>query len=406
MSVVEFPQIIERGCGLDVHKDTAVASIKGKDIVERTETFLTFTEDLERLVCFLQNEGVTHIAMESTGVYWKPVYYILEEYFTILLVNARHVKNVPGHKTDKKDSEWIAKLLLSGLLKGSFVPKQEIRELRVLNRHRRKLVGQRSSEKNRLQNILEDANIKLSSVVSDVFGVTGNAIIHAIAKGFTDPEYLCEFAKGSLKKKKTELKKALYGRITKHHQFMIGLILDSIGHINKQIEQIETQVELYLNKMSQDVDLLCTIDGVSRQTATGILAEIGNDMEHFPSHKHLASWVGVCPGCNESAGKKKSARITHGNKYLKATLVEAAWAATRSKSSIFREKHSRIASRRGNKKANIAIGHKILTAAFHVLRDKTPFMPDLTDPKIIEIRRLKKIDRLEKQLKLLKKRLS
>ena len=406
MSVVEFPQIIERGCGIDVHKETAVATVKGSDIQEKTETFPTFTEDLERLVCFLQNEGVTHIAMESTGVYWKPVYYILEEYFTILLVNARHVKNVPGHKTDKKDSEWIAKLLLSGLLKGSFVPKQEIRELRVLNRHRRKLISQRTSEKNRLQNILEDANIKLGSVVSDVFGVTGSSIINAICEGKTDPEYLSEFARGSLRKKKPELKKALYGKITPHHRFMIGLILDSINHINKQIKQIELQVDRYLDRMRLDVDLLCSIDGVSRQTATGILAEIGNDMEHFPSHKHLASWVGVSPGNNESAGKKKSSRTTHGNKYLKATLVEAAWAATRSKSSIFREKHSRIASRRGNKKANIAIGHKILTAAFHVLRDKTPFMPNLTDPKIIEQRRLKKIERLEKQLITLKRRLS
>ncbi|HYQ59311.1 MAG TPA: transposase, partial [Draconibacterium sp.] len=218
--VEEFPRIIERGCGLDVHQGTVVASIKGKDIIERTETFVTFTEDLERLVCFFQNEGITHIAMGSTGIYWKPVYYVLEEYFEILLCNARHIKNVPGHKTDKKDSEWIAKLLLSGLLKGSFIPREEIRQLRDLHRHRRKLISQRTAEKKRLQNILEDANIKQGSVVSDVFGKTGIAIIYALAAGEKKPKKLAGFAKGSLIRRKAELEKALYGRITEHHTFM------------------------------------------------------------------------------------------------------------------------------------------------------------------------------------------
>ncbi len=201
-SVEEFPRIIERGCGLDVHQNTVVASIKGKDIIACTETFGTFTHELEELVGFLQNEGVTHIAMESTWVYWKPVYYVLEDYFEIILVNARHVKNVPGQKTDKKDSEWLVKLLLSGLLKGSFIPDQQTRELRVLHRHRRKLIGQRTAEKNRLQNILEDANIKLGSVVSDVFGKTGSAIVQAIASGEKNTEVLSSMAKGSLVKKK------------------------------------------------------------------------------------------------------------------------------------------------------------------------------------------------------------
>lgn len=402
MSVVEFPQIIERGCGLDVHKETVVATLKGNDIIEKTVTYPTFTNSLEELVCFLQNEGITHIAMESTGVYWKPVYHILEEYFTILLVNARHIKNVPGHKTDKKDSEWIAKLLLSGLLKGSFVPKQEIRELRSLHRHRRKLIGQRTSEKNRLQNILEDANIKLGSVVSDVFGKTGTAIIYSIVGGCTDAEQLIKLAKGSLIRKKDELKKALYGKITDHHCFMLRLILDSIEHINTQIQQVEDQIGKYLSMMQEDVELLTSIPGVSKQVASGILAEIGNDMGSFASHKHLASWAGVCPGNNESAGKKMSSRITHGNKYLKTTLVEAAWAASRSKSNILSVKHKSIASRRGGKKANIAIGHKILTAAYFILRDKIPYLPHISDHKIIEQKRLRKIDRLEKQLETLK----
>jgi transposase len=402
MSIVEFPQIVERGCGLDVHKETVVATVKGTDILERTVTFGTFTEELEQLAGFLQNEGVTHIAMESTGVYWKPVYYILEDYFTILLVNARHIKNVPGHKTDKKDSEWIAKLLLSGLLKGSFVPRQEIRELRVLNRHRRKLVGQRTAEKNRLQNILEDANIKLGSVLSDVFGKSGMAIINAIAQGQTDPEQLSQLAKGSLVRKKQELKRSLYGKTTDHHRFMIRLILDSIEHINRQILHIEDQMDLYLTHMKQDVNLLMTIPGVSKQIAAGILSEVGNDMEPFATHKHLASWAGVCPGNNESAGKKKSSKITHGNKYLKTTLVEAAWAASRSRTNPLSIKHKNISGRRGRKKANIAIGHKILTAAYFTLRDKTPYLPYSQDPGIVRQRRLKNIERLEKQLAKLK----
>ena len=400
--IEEYPRIIERGCGLDVHQSTVVASIKGKDIMERTKTFGTFTEELETLVCYLQNEGVTHIAMESTGVYWKPVYYVLEEYFEILLVNARHIKNVPGHKTDKKDSEWIAKLLLSGLLKGSFVPCQDIRELRTLHRHRRKLISQRTAEKNRLQNILEDANIKLGSVVSDVFGKTGFAIIHAIASGEKDPERLSNLAKGSLVRKKDELKKALYGRITSHHIFMLGLILSSIDHINNQIALMENRMDQYLNAMRTDVELLMSIPGVSKQIATGILAEIGNDMGNFPSGKHLASWAGVCPGNNESAGKKYSSRITHGNKYLKTTLVEAAWAASHSKDCLMAAKHKAIASRRGSKKANIAIGHKILTAAYFILRDKTLYIQSSQNAEIAEQRRLKKIERLEKQLASLK----
>ncbi len=398
LPVEEFPRIIERGCGLDVHQRTVVASIKGKDIVERTQTFGTFTEELEELIGFLQNEGVTHIAMESTGVYWKPVYYVLEEYFEVLLVNARHIKNVPGHKTDKKDSEWIAKLLLSGLLKGSFVPREDIRELRVLHRHRRKLIGERTAEKNRLQNILEDANIKLGSVVSDVFGVSGMAIISAIAAGEKDPDKLANLAKGSLAGKKDELKKALYGRITEHHIFMLRLILDSIEHINKQILLIEIRIDKYLAPMLADVELLMTIPGVSKQVATGILAEVGNDMGHFASHKHFASWAGVCPGNNESAGKKYSSKITHGNKYLKTTLVEAAWAVSHSKDCLMASIHKAITTRRGSKKANIAIGHKILTAAYFVLRDKTPYLPSNQNKEIEQQRRLKRIERLEKQL--------
>ena len=320
-----------------------------------------------------------------------------------MLVNARHIKNVPGHKTDKKDSEWIAKLLLSGLLKGSFVPDQSIRELRFLHRHRRKLIGMRTAEKNRLQNILEDANIKLASVVSDVFGVSGRAMLQAMANGQTDPNALASLAKGSLVKKKEVLLKALTGKITDHHQFMLQFVLQSIQHINDQIAQLEARMDSYTMQYREQVELLQSIPGVSKQIATGIIAEIGVDMNAFPTHANLSSWAGVCPGNNESAGKKYSSRITHGNKYLKTTLVEAAWAATRSKQNpVMADKHRRIAARRGKKKAAIAIGHKILIAAYHVVRDREPYQPSTQDKAIVEQRRIKKIERLEKQLSSLK----
>lgn len=403
MAVSELPIILNRGCGLDVHKDNVVASIKGKDIKSETKTFLTFTEDLYELVAWLQNHGISEVAMESTGVYWKPVYHILEEFFNIILVNARHIKNVPGQKTDKKDSEWIAKLLLSGLLKGSFIPPQDIRELRALNRHRRKLIHKRTAEKNRLQNVLEDANIKLGSVISDIFSVSGTAMVNALVNGQNNPEVLANLAKGSLVKKKDLLIKALNGKVTDHHRFMLKLILDSIKHIDNQIAQLEAEMEKIKLKYTQQIDLLKTIPGVSTHVATGIIAEIGTDMSEFPTHKHLASWAGVCPGNNESAGKKYSSKITHGNKYLKTTLVEAAWVASRSKANpIFADKHRRIAARRGSKKASIAIGHKILTAAYHILRDMEPYQPSTQDIAILEKRRMKKIQRLENQLSKLK----
>jgi len=403
MTAELFPLIIERGCGIDIHRDTAVATIKGKDIVTETQTFNTFTEGIHELICWLQNNGVTHVAMESTGVYWKPVYYLMEEYFDMLLVNARHIKNVPGQKTDKKDSEWIAKLLLSGLLKKSFVPEQKIRDLRTLNRHRKKIISQRTAEKNRLQNILEEANIKLASVVSDVFGKSAMAMINAIIEGESNPEILALLAKGSLTRKRAELEKALLGNITAHHRFMLKMILENINHINTQIAQLEAQMDKYLTTMQQEIELLETIPGVSKGGARGIIAEIGVNMEHFLSHKHLASWAGMCPGNNESAGKKMSSRTTQGNKYLKSILVECAWAASRSKTGILlASKHASIKARRGAKKASIAVGHKILIAAYFILRDKIQYQPHVQSQKIADKRKQERIKRLEKQLKDLK----
>lgn len=402
MSVVKFPQVIERGCGLDVHRDTVVATVRGEDIETRTVTYGTFTKDLEALIGWLQNEGVTHIAMESTGVYWKPVYYVLEPYFDLLLVNARHVKNVPGHKTDKKDSEWIAKLLMSGLLKKSFVPDAHTRKVRGLFRHRKKLVNQRSTEKNRLQNILEDANIKLGSVVSDVFGKTGLAILYQLANGQTDPNKLAQLAKGSLVRKKDELQLALYGNFTDYHQFMLNLILQSIESINKTIEKVEAEIDRYLDQKIEKINLLQTIPGVSKQVACGIVAEIGTNMEHFISSKHLASWAGVCPGNNESAGKKMSSRVTQGNRYLKTTLIEAAWSVSHTKNTHLAFKHHTIAKRRGSKKAAMAVGHKILIAAYHILRDHIPYHEPKLPENVLNQKKQIEIERLQKRLDKLK----
>lgn len=402
MSLVEFPQIIERGCGLDVHKETVVATIRGTGIEIETKTYGTFTSDLELLTCWLQNHGVTHIAMESTGVYWKPVYYVLEEYFEILLVNARHIKNVPGHKTDKKDSEWIAKLLLTGLLKKSFVPDQNTRELRTLYRHRKKLIRQRTTEKNRLQNILEDANIKLASVVSDVFGKSGLAMIRQLSQGQTDPVVLSDLAKGSLIKKKEQLQLALNGRFNEHHQFMLNILLQTIDYINSTIGKVDNKIDQYLKEMTTEVTLLQTIPGVTKQSATGIISETGIDMNQFISYKHLASWAGVCPGNNQSAGKKKSSRTTQGNNYLKTALVECAWSASHTKNTQLAYKYQVLASRRGKKKAAMAIGHKILTAAYHILRDKVAYIEFKPDKERMETRNHKEIERLQKRLDSLK----
>lgn len=303
--VIEFEQIIERGCGMDVHKETVVATISGTGIKQETRTFSTFTSSLKELSAWLKSLGITHAAMESTGVYWKPVFNVLEEDFEILLVNARHIKNVPGHKTDKKDSKWITKLLLSGLLKGSFIPPKEIRELRDLFRYKRKLSGQIGSEKNRLQKILEDANIKISSVVSDTFGVSATRIIDALLEGENDIEKLVKLCHGRLNSKKAALKEALVGKLTEHHKFMLRTIKKSIVSIEEVVAEVDKQIDEQTKCYQEDMELLQTIPGVGKGTALGIIAEIGVDMDVFPNEQHLASWAGMSPGNNESAGKKK-----------------------------------------------------------------------------------------------------
>lgn len=304
--VIEFEQVVERGCGMDVHKETVVATVAGIGIKQETRTFSTFTNSLKELNEWLKSVGVTHVAMESTGVYWKPVFNILEADFEIMLVNARHVKNVPGHKTDKRDSRWLTKLLLSGLLKGSFIPPVEIRELRDLFRYKRKLTAQISAEKNRLQKILEDANIKLSTVVSDTFGVSATRIIEALIGGEENIAELVKLCHGKLKPKEGEMKEALVGKLTGHHKFMMRTIKKSIANIEGIIEEVERQIDEQTKAYEVEIELLQTIPGVGKETAVGIIAEIGVEMEVFPNEQHLASWAGISPGNNESAGKKKA----------------------------------------------------------------------------------------------------
>jgi transposase len=305
--VVTFEQVISRGCGLDVHEKTVVATIDGQGLRRETRTYDTFTESLIELRNWLKEQQVTHIAMESTGVYWKPIFNILEEGFSILLVNARHLKNVPGRKTDKADSEWICKLLLSGLLKGSFVPAEKLRNLRDLSRYATKLTQQASGEKNRIHKILEDANIKLSSVVSDIDGAVSGRLIAGLIAGRTDLSQLIEETYHKrLKASKADLLKAIRGKLTDHHRFMLGQIQSHLEYLEKQVIAIEHQMDQLLQDHDQEVELLKDIPGVDDKAAKKVLSEIGTDMEVFPSEKHLSKWAGICPGNNETAGKKKA----------------------------------------------------------------------------------------------------
>jgi len=303
---VKFEQIIRCGCGIDVHQNIIVATIRQSDEDYETREFEAYTRSLTELREWCKTKGVTHIAMESTGIYWKPVFNVLSDDFEIILVNARHIKNVPGHKTDKKDSRWISKLLLSGLLKGSFIPPRDIMELRDLVRYKRRLTNQAASEKNRLIKILEDCNIKLSSVISDVSdGVSSTKIINEIIKGETDIDKLMVHLHGRIKASKEDIRKALEGRITDHHRFMLKIIKASIDEKEKIILKVEKQIDKAVKKYQVEVDLLQTIPGVGKDSAISIISEIGVNMEQFPNEHHLSSWAGMSPGSNESAGKKK-----------------------------------------------------------------------------------------------------
>ncbi|MGE7274905.1 IS110 family transposase [Brevibacillus panacihumi] len=362
-------------CGLDVHKKTVTACAitpKGKEI----RTFSTMTDDLIQMADWIKSHHCTHVAMESTGVYWKPIFNLLElEELHIMVVNAQHIKAVPGRKTDVKDAEWIADLLRHGLLQGSFIPKREQRELRELVRYRRSLIDERSREVSRIQKVLEGANIKLSSVATDILGVSGRAMIEAMIEGVEDSRKLAELAKARLKNKKGDLERALRGLIGPHQKLMLETQLKHIDFLDEQIANLDEEVKERMLPFEEDLERLDTIPGVGRRTAEQLLAEIGTNVEEqFPSAAHLCSWAGMAPGNNESAGKRKSGRTRKGNKKLRATLVEAARSAARTKNTYLSAQYQRIASRRGANRAAVAVGHTILTIAYHLLTRKENYI--------------------------------
>jgi len=360
--------IVDKGCGVDVHKETVVACIMGTGIKKEIRTYTAMTNDLLRLRAWLQETGITHVAMESTGVYWKPVFNILEDRFEVILVNARHVKNVPGRKTDVQDSEWLCKLLRSGLVKGSFIPPRDIRELRDLTRYKRKLIQAIVAEKQRVEKVLEDANIKLSSIASDTFGGSGKRIIEELIKGELGVEEMAELSKGRLRQKRGDLEEALVGEVREHHKFMIKTSLKHIRAMEKILSEIERRIQEKIDRhYKEEYALLQTIPGVKGEAST-LIAEMGVDMERFPSEEHLSSWAGMSPGNNESGGKKKPGSTTYGNKCLKTMLTEFGWVASKTKDTYLRSKYHSLVGRRGKKKALVALGHKILIMCYHILK--------------------------------------
>jgi transposase len=363
--------IYERCCGLDVHKRTVVACliVAGTHGEPRKEirTFGTMTEDLLELSDWLAAAGCTHVAMESTGVYWKPLYNLLEEAFTPLLVNAWHIKAVPGRKTDVKDCEWIAELLRHGLLRGSFVPERPQRELRELTRYRTALVRERAAEVSRLQKTLEGANIKLASVATDIMGKSGRQMLKALIAGSTDASEMAQLARGKLRAKIPQLEQALRGCFGAHQRFLIAQQLAHIDFLEETIEQLSAEIAERMRPLEEAIERLETIPGVGRRTAEAILAEIGPEMSRFPTYRHLASWAGMCPGNDQSGGKRRSGKTTKGNPWLRAALVEAAHAAGRTKETYLSAQYRRLATRRGKKKAAVAVGHTILVIAYCLL---------------------------------------
>lgn len=394
-------EVLYERCGaLDVHKKLVVACVATPEGKE-TKTFGTMTSELLELADYLVSKGCTHVAMESTGVYWKPIYNILEGTgIEVLVVNARDIKAVPGRKTDVKDAEWICDLLRHGLLRGSFIPDRPQRELRELVRYRKELVRERAREVNRLQKVLEGANIKLGDVATDVMGKSGQAMIEALVVGETDPELLASLAKGRLKKKSEQLASALRGLIGPHQRMILGAQLEHIRFLDKQIERLNREVEERMRPFDQAVEAIDEIPGIGRRIAEEVLAETGTNMDQFPSAGHLASWAGLCPGNNESAGKRKSGRTRHGNPHLRQALVEAAQAAAHTKDTYLSAQYHRIAARRGAKRAAVAVAHSMIVIIYHMLREGTAYQ-DLGSNHFDELNRNATVRRAVKRLEAL-----
>ena len=394
----------ERCCGLDVHKKTVVACVlnsSGREV----RTFGTVTQELLRLADWLHEERVSHVAMESTGVYWKPVYNLLEDQgIELMVVNAQHMKAVPGRKTDVKDAEWIADLLRHGLLRASFIPDRGQRELRELVRYRRRLVEQRADVVRRLQKVLEGANIKLGDVASDVMGVSGRAMLRALAEGQEDPTELSQLAKTSLRKKKVELQLALEGSVGAHQRFMLRRQLHEVEFLEGEIAAMNAEIEARMRPFEAAIAHIDAIPGLGRRSAEAIIAEIGIDMSRFPTDKHLASWARLCPGNNESAGKRRSGWTGRGNPWLRTTMVEAAWAASRNPNGYFGALYRHLVSRRGKKRAIVAVAHALLVAIYHMLKDGTAYQDlgpghfDRIDREALIRRSVRRLERLGYQV--------
>jgi transposase len=369
--------IIERCGGIDVHQGTMVVTVRQPDPAGgravTTHTFATMTSDLLAIRDWLRACGVTDVAMESTGVYWRPLYYLLEDEFTVLLVNMQHLQQVPGRKTDVRDSEWLAQLLECGLLRGSLVPPAAIRELRDLTRYRKRQIEDRAQEVNRLHRLLEDAGLKLASVMTDVMGVSGRAMVEALLQGQRDPVALAELARGRLRRKLPALREALAGRFRPHHAFLVTQILAKVDFLEETIDRLTAEIDERLRPFEADLARLTTIPGVARRNATTLLVETGADMARFPTAAHLCSWAAICPGQHESAGKRRTGKLRAGNRYLRGALIEAGQAATRAKQTALQARYYRVKRHRGHKKAVVAVGHQILEIAYYLLRDKVTY---------------------------------
>jgi len=366
-------RLIERGAGLDIHKASVTACVRVPGLTgerrQEVQTFGTTAAALLALRDWLSAHGVTHVAMESTGVYWKPVYYVLEEGFTCLLVNPTHVSKVPGRKTDVRDCEWLAQLLEHGLLRGSFVPPVAIRELRDLTRYRAVLVQDRTREANRLHKVLTDAGIQLASVATNVLGKSGRAMLAALVAGTTDAEVLANLAQGKLRRKLPALREALVGRFRKHHALLVSQLLGHLDYLDEALETLTADIEEALRPFGGEATRLDAIPGVGPRTAEILIAELGVDMRQFPTARHVASWAGLCPGTHESAGKRRAVRTGKGNRWLRAALIEAALAAINVRDSALAGRYRRLVRHCGHKKAIVAVAHKLLTTAYMLLAD-------------------------------------
>jgi transposase len=367
-------QLHERCAGIDVHKDTLAVCVLHGDGPALVQTFGATSREILRLGDWLAGQQVTAVAMESTGVYWKPIWNLLEDRFELMLVNAQHIKRVPGRKTDVSDCQWIAQLLQHGLLTASLVPARPQRELRDLTRQRTQFLGDRARVVNRIHKVLEDGNIKLGSVATDILGKSGRAMLEALIEGKRSADEMAEMAKMRMRSKIPQLREALTGRFTAHHRFMVRSLLGQIDHIDGQIESFDRRIEEVMSPLElAAVMRLDEVPGFDRRTAQNVIAEIGTDMGRFPSDRNLASWAGMCPGNDESAGKRRSGRARHANRWLKAALTQAAWAASRKRESYFKAQLARISARRGRKRAIVAVAHSLLTVAYHLLRDGVAF---------------------------------